>query len=283
VNFAGGPSRLTEAGPRSGQHCLTVQPSEGAKPCVHVPIRFGGTYELAAWIRCSPGVSARCQAALFDRHGNWLRRYAEVGETNKTEWSRVATQFSVHEPDLGGIDLEFTAHGGDIFVDDASILLVAEEPEVTPDFTDSCDPPSNPPLAKGGKGGWVLLEGGKPTVEPLGPDGSNALRVPAGSGVKAVRTFPAGPGRSYGVRLKFRCEEMASIEVRLPELDEEGQWLRRYAVAGLFSWQEWIEVPCSAQFPADSRAARCCLEVVALGGEAWIDDVRLYSIPIPVP
>jgi Glycosyltransferase WbsX len=259
LTFDHGPATFLAAQPHSGRRCLAVRPGLGAKASTPVSFVFGRAYEVAAWLRCSPGASVRVTCALFGPDGRWLKSYHDVGQSRSREWAEVKAIVPATDPGVGGIDVEFVATGGTCYADDAGVRVFGEALGLTRAFEDSGASPD----------AWTLYDGQRPTIA----DG--ALLVPKGTGIKTKQTFPAGPSTVYGLSAWIRCDDKASLRITAAEFDANGDWLSSYAPGTVVSWQDWIQVTCAIRFPEGTKARLCDLEFVALGGDAWVRDVRL--------
>ena len=271
LTFSQGRPDFAAERPHAGRQCLEVDPERQAKSEAAVSLQFGGRYRVSAWLRCAPGARVRVVAALFGTDGRWLGTYRELGSAEATEWTEVSAEFAARDPAVGGVDVEFVAQDGAARADDVSVALVGQA-DPQPLFADPCRTAD----------GWVRFDGSPATTGPdqaVGPTGGAeaALEVPAGTGVKTLATFAAAPGAAFALRVRVRCDEWATVEVRCAEFDEAGAWRQQYVVGGRFSWQDWIEVTCPIQLPAETATRRLNIEAAALGGNAYIRDVRLYA------
>ena len=260
INFGEGPAEFSTEKPHSGERCLAIGPDGGVKPTGHVGLAFGREYEVAAWVRCSPGASTLATAALFGRDGRWLHTYHDLGRSDSTEWTRIVARIPALDPGVSAIDVEFVATGGACYADDVTVSIVGALPTPTI-FADTC----------ASADGWVTYDGGPANVT------EGALHIPSGTGVKTRTTFPAGPDVTYAVLAEVRCDAMATLNVNAAEFDDAGEWFHSYAPvpSSSVSWQDWVEVTFTLAFPPDTKARAADLEFVALGGEGFVRNVRV--------
>lgn len=260
ITFDHETARFVRQMPHAGKRCLAIEAGQGVKSTRRVILQFGREYEVAAWVRCSPGASALVTCALFGPDGKWLRAYHDIGRTTSRTWTRIAARIPATDPGIAAVDVEFTATDGVCYADEATVSVVGTLPlEIV--FQDDCRSAD----------AWVTYDGTTPSIA------NGALSLPAGTGVKTVERFRADPNAVYGIEAEIKCDEMATIQVRSAEFNDEGQWLGTYAplASGYVSWTEWVNVEFVLTFPTEARARACNLEFVALGGQGHVRNVRV--------
>lgn len=268
VNFGGASSRLVPRGPHEGKQCLEVRPGEGCKAITPTPVVFQRTYRFSAWVKCGPGATGRVSSALFDRDGRWTGGYCPIGQTISTTWAKVDKTLRVSDPGVGAMNLEFVAERGAIWVDDASIVVVALEPSPEVVFEDDCTHAE----------GWVTYEGKPVSLQPVGADNKPVIAVPAGTGIKTRKQIEVSPGTVLRPQVWLRCEPMATAVIQSAAFDERGQWMPGiYLSGGAFSWQDWVEVPSEIRVVKESKAKYVNVECYAEGGQVLLGGVKIVA------
>lgn len=268
VNFGGGPSRFVARTPHAGKRCLEIRPGVGGKAILPTPVVFQRTYQFSAWVRCSPRATATVSSALFDRDGGWTGKYVRIGEASATTWTEVKKLVRVSEPGVGGMNLEFVADGDVIWIDDSSITVNELEPPPTLLFEEDC---------RHGEG-WVTYEGKPASVQPLGEAERPVLIVPPATGIKTMRQIPVSPGSTLSLRVRLRCDPLATAVIQCAAFDERHEWIPGvYLSSGAYSWQEWTEVTINMQVPTDSPARNASVECFAEGGRVLLGGVKIVA------
>jgi len=266
LTFDQGPAPFADEKPHLGRRCLLVDPTKQAKAAFPAPFPFGETLELSAWVRCRAGASVRVTSALFGTDGRWLGTYHDIGETSSTDWVEIKQTIPALDPGIGAVDLEFVATGGLCYADDASIRFTGRPADAPAVFADAGTSPA----------AWLVYDGTVPAID------GGALFVPAGTGIKTKQFLPAGPDIVYALTAWIKCDGMATLKAMASEIDETGRWLGSYSGGTTVSWQDWVRITCTVGFRPESKARQCALEFVALGGRAWVRDVRLVrGQPLP--
>ncbi len=126
------------------------------------------------------------------------------------------------------------------------------------------------------KWGWVTFAGGDARInETVARTGHrSAVVTTTDQGIKCLNTVPVKPGAKIEVWAWVRTEPGAKAVVNCALFGPDGNWLRRYRGVGEASGGDWQRVGQVFAWD-DAEAAQVDVEVIAVGGKVWVDDVGI--------
>ncbi|MBN1342279.1 MAG: glycoside hydrolase family 99-like domain-containing protein, partial [Phycisphaerae bacterium] len=121
VLFDGTPApRVTPA--KQGQWCLRIPAGQGVKTEWRMPVPKDRSVQIHLQYRVPVGSKLVVQLALF-RETAWLGRYAPAAtiDGKADHWGKLRGRVRIDDAEATHVDIEFTAAGGDAYVDDVDI------------------------------------------------------------------------------------------------------------------------------------------------------------------